>query len=840
MRSEPDDGFEDKPVDLTLIGRKRSYDYLTLRGLSTITGNRAEELDICLLKELVDNALDALEELDPKGGDVDIVFTTEDEMMQIKVTDNGPGLDLDKLSKITDFNRFYSSKYFFKIPKRGALGNAFKVLLGSHYAIASEMGQEPMKHPIQVRSQDMLHSIGISLDSQEVAARISSVSEPFLGTEVAVNLHVFDEFWGWNQIYIDMVMGYALFNPQTSFKLELIHPQANEGSLVREFPAVGNPVNQFRGKPSIHWLSLSEFRELVNALENESIIRGGEQLIDRLVERIKGFSSPDKRAQVLDSVGLDKHAPLSNLQDDDKLLVQLFKSLLENSARPKPNILTRIGEKQMLDRLEEVYGEPVGYKYKHVKGDAGTGDVSLPYLIEVMVVVIKSRIFEERKVIVGINRSPCLANPFSRTLLKWKKGKEEAEIHGLYGMLDKCHVKEEDPVLVIIHLSSPSVSYINYGKTEIDTKPFAYDLADTLYKASKFYYSFKRGPGRGFGEKSEARKLLVKEIDRRIGVNKSLGYIPEGMWTTQQSLYYKIRKLMGGDIGIKRDSLIDAIRVECERKGYKRLELGIITADRAELHFRGKDYPISWNRINMLSEMGSDILVVEKEGISVALAPYADRKGVALLTSRGFLVEYAKDLINLMEEGRANIYLLTDYDASGISISSKVPGIPRVGVGIDTCDGLGLKLREVIEIYRSTKEHLSDVPEENREFLSRYRVEIDSILAAAGTERLWSYLEKKMKELAPLRDLARSLDLTAKLPEEFQEKLNEISSTLTSYSDPYRNYIREKLASWPHGFVEIDEKEAEIQRQLTELVTQSPKYKTTLLTLIKLVKDIKT
>jgi len=51
-----------------------------------------------------------------------------------------------------------------------------------------------------------------------------------------------------------------------------------------------------------------------------------------------------------------------------------------------------------------------------------------------------------------------------------------------------------------------------------------------------------------------------------------------------------------------------------------------------------------------LAEKGTDLLIIEKEGVADVLAPFADEKGIAILNTRGFLTEYASDLSELAEK----------------------------------------------------------------------------------------------------------------------------------------------------------------------------------------------
>jgi sensor histidine kinase regulating citrate/malate metabolism len=92
-------------ADWGLLDRSRGIEYVTLQGLSTLTGCEANFLDIFCLKELIDNSLDATL-IDPV---VNVGISTK-EFVKIQVHDNGKGILASYLNKIADFKRYYSTK----------------------------------------------------------------------------------------------------------------------------------------------------------------------------------------------------------------------------------------------------------------------------------------------------------------------------------------------------------------------------------------------------------------------------------------------------------------------------------------------------------------------------------------------------------------------------------------------------------------------------------------------------------------------------------------------------------------------------------------------------------
>jgi 5S rRNA maturation endonuclease (ribonuclease M5) len=82
------------------------------------------------------------------------------------------------------------------------------------------------------------------------------------------------------------------------------------------------------------------------------------------------------------------------------------------------------------------------------------------------------------------------------------------------------------------------------------------------------------------------------------------------------------------------------------------------------------------------------MVIIEKEGIVIQISSFSDGIRIALLNTRGFLVEYASKLAKLAKEKGCNIAIVVDWDVSGLLIYLKVkkiiPSLKRVGVDFRT------------------------------------------------------------------------------------------------------------------------------------------------------------
>ena len=106
------------------LTRNRASDYFTIEGLRTSTGLLEHQWDYAIVKELTDNALDAVNNLDYK--EVSVEF----DCRFLRVCDNGEGITHDTLEKIYNFDVYVSSKHYYRTPTRGMQGNALKTIIG--------------------------------------------------------------------------------------------------------------------------------------------------------------------------------------------------------------------------------------------------------------------------------------------------------------------------------------------------------------------------------------------------------------------------------------------------------------------------------------------------------------------------------------------------------------------------------------------------------------------------------------------------------------------------------------------------------------------------------------
>jgi DNA topoisomerase VI subunit B len=118
----------------------RLLEYFSEKELVLQTGHAPDRWPEVILKELLDNSLDACEDADTVP---EIMVTIAPD--QIVVDDNGPGLPSPVILRILDFSVRVSSKDAYISPSRGAQDNALKTILAIPFVRGGGAAEHP--HP---------------------------------------------------------------------------------------------------------------------------------------------------------------------------------------------------------------------------------------------------------------------------------------------------------------------------------------------------------------------------------------------------------------------------------------------------------------------------------------------------------------------------------------------------------------------------------------------------------------------------------------------------------------------------------------------------------------------
>jgi len=791
-----------------MLGRTELSKYINPQVLPQQTGCDLSDLDDFILKELVDNALDACDETSTPT--VDIVFDT-DQFLTLTVKDNGIGLTQDRVEKIMDFNKSYSTKSYYKYPTRGALGNALKCVIGAPYALCKTQNLPHISDPFKIVSHGKEHNIQLKVNESEESFKPEMTIreiEPKTGSEISVTLPIYNNIFGWNSDYQRLIRGYALFDPDIDISLTLRHARESDSPIIIRYHPIEKASKKFSGTSSIHWYSDAEFKELIRATILDIKSGGKNETVKQFITGFRGLSSDRLATKIIREINRQQFdiRLLKDLEDKDELILQLYEAMKKYSKEPSSSVLGEIGKTQLYHRIDQIYGilDPRWFNYKKRRRIFKYDGASTPYVLEVAVAAVKTNIVQ---IHMGINHSPCLGNPFSETNLFWKdsQGKDQ-QTYGIGSFLEKYDISPQTPIVLVVHLICPSVKYKSYGKSEIDTAPFQDDLATLLYKACKFYPKAKK----------RIEKALKGGTSQNIDTIKQAVFIalPSAIDHTSshgkykfkvRQLWYKVRALLPPDLVPEYDYFTPKLTSEYEERFGK--IPGMLKEANAELHVPHQDtvIPLSTEEVESYEvpdHVYNKILYVEKRGFKDVLIAnnFHNKYDIAIIGAQGqSSFDTRKLLRKIAGKGDIIILCVHDADIGGCMISytlanpSKLLKDHRVKV-ID----LGLSPREAMELGLPTEEARieNEIPKELLAFLEPEEIEFLRGTPAPPNSK-YKYIGKRV-------------ELNAFTPEEF---INWLTKKLEEHR------IKEKVC--PPSEVIADKAQTTLREGLEKVISQS-------------------
>jgi len=159
----------DPALERTTFTTSRLLEFFTEQELTLQIGHDRDLWPAAILKELIDNGLDACEKaaIAPH-----IQVMVEGDALVVR--DNGPGLPADTLQRSLDYAVRVSDKAYYVSPTRGRLGNALKCVWAVPFVADGRHGQ------VEVASGGTLHRVDVTLDALDQKPQITRAEEPSL------------------------------------------------------------------------------------------------------------------------------------------------------------------------------------------------------------------------------------------------------------------------------------------------------------------------------------------------------------------------------------------------------------------------------------------------------------------------------------------------------------------------------------------------------------------------------------------------------------------------------------------------------------------------------------
>jgi DNA topoisomerase VI subunit B len=156
----------DQLLSRTSFTTSRLLEFFTEQELTMQIGHPRHLWAAAVLKELIDNSLDACEKTAVKPH---IEVIVDEDAFSVK--DNGPGLPVDTLTHSLDYSVRISDKIHYVSPTRGRLGNALKCVWAAPFVVDSRHGR------VEVAAHRTLHRVDIRLDAIRQEPRIEKSEE---------------------------------------------------------------------------------------------------------------------------------------------------------------------------------------------------------------------------------------------------------------------------------------------------------------------------------------------------------------------------------------------------------------------------------------------------------------------------------------------------------------------------------------------------------------------------------------------------------------------------------------------------------------------------------------
>jgi DNA topoisomerase VI subunit B len=781
-------------LDRPVFKLSRVNEYFTEKELVIQFGYDREEWPIVLVKELIDNSLDACEKsrTSPR---IEVELTSD----SVSIQDNGDGLPVQALLGSLDYTIRASSNTFYVSPTRGQLGNALKLLWAAPFVAMGGgwVDVETGKYGYRV----VVRAAALGQDPRVEAEPIESSVKS--GTKITIH---WDEIASYltrpesSESYetpgIDgLCQQYAMLNPHLSISF-------NGDRFFR--PALVDEWKKWQPwmPTSVQWYNQDRFKNLVGGYLNKENMS-----LRPFIANFESLSGTQKRKAIMERLarvfpGVQKLSDLENLD----ALRSLLEIMQEESGEVKPSRLGAVGKDCLVSQMEAMEGS---IRYKKVEG---VNCHSHPFVVEAAFGIYPGDRFE-RTLICGLNWSPTLKQPFD----------------ALSSIFWDNHLERKDPVWIVLNVTCASFQFTDKGKGAIALDPVLEEaLEEVLGHVLKDWARVKkrqkrneRAAEKAHDESEKASRPKTMKITHAAWSVMEQAFLQASdhgsLPTTARQVMYKARpmilELTGGRFYKNSDSFTQRDLPDF-MAAYPELTQGwdVLYDPRGnflEPH-SSNAVPLGTKRVREYLD-GLDprncyqyALFIEKEGFSSLFQQFRlqEKWDIALMSTKGMSNTASRQLIEGLTGKGVTILVAHDFDRSGFSIFGTLKGNtrryqyqtePRV---ID----IGLRLSDVdamaLDYERQDYDDKSDPRDKLREHGATdaeiewlcqqsdrggwygHRVELN----AMSSRQLIDWIERKFEEVGVSKIIPDETTLEAQYIEAFEEKIRDkVMQVILSY-----------------------------------------------------------
>jgi DNA topoisomerase VI subunit B len=438
-------------------------EFCTKRELQNQTGHSVGEWPLVVLKELMDNALDACEEAEVAPV---ISISANLDAGSITIQDNAAGIETDTIKSILDYTIRVSSREAYVSPTRGAQGNALKTILAMGYVLDREVVHSDtdavgvtiietrgVKHRVEFRADH--------INNQPKIAHDTTPSSIKTGSRITVK---WPPKLDWTRCWTagdfkELAESYTWLNPHLTLRgiwngEQFINVKATDPNWEKWRP---------RNPTSPHWYDEARLQRYLAAHVARDRDLGRHRTVREFIAEFRGLSGTAVQRKILNEVGCS-HQSLAQFFGAEKVnrtgIAALLAAMRKHSKPVAPKHLGIIGADHFKQRVLAAGGNADSFKYQRRMGM--TPDEQIPYVVEFAFGLHQHGLTQEaavsRKIVTGANWSVGINNPFRSF---------GSTGEGLENTLAQVRANASQPVICALHLACAHVQYADRGKSSI-------------------------------------------------------------------------------------------------------------------------------------------------------------------------------------------------------------------------------------------------------------------------------------------------------------------------------------------------------------------------------------
>jgi hypothetical protein len=483
---EPDEPAH--KIERVAFTTSRLMEFSTEKELRAQTGHETYKWPLVIVKELVDNGIDACEAAKVAPViKVTITTGTAKEPTRIVIEDNGPGIPSETIDGVIDYNFRVSSNEAYISPTRGRQGNALKTILPMAYVLDGKQSET------LIEARGLKHRILFSVNQikqEPIVKVLRNASRVKNGTRITVlwpetakinSPEVdWDDYGGsWEEYQAlkasskakidhgklrDLLSSYIWCNPHLTLTFVV------DGKTLVNHNATDPGWSKYRScdATSAHWYGLAEIERYAGALigrDQERPKDGREKITVRdFIAQFRGMRATSKQKEILGELGVS-HTSLhrffgSETEVNHKRMKALLRLLQKHTRPVRPELLGVLGAEHLRRMVLAAGGEPNPNSFKYFAfPELKDG---MPEIVEIAVCPYKAWVAggntrTDRMLVTGVNFSATLENPFDTM----------KDLEGLTEMLVDLKAGESAPIIVCVHYACPQIEYLDRGKSRI-------------------------------------------------------------------------------------------------------------------------------------------------------------------------------------------------------------------------------------------------------------------------------------------------------------------------------------------------------------------------------------